>query len=145
MLRCVIQSNSELLTCRLHARLPPITQLPVGYPFNPKAIPGMLTCRPRARLPPITQRRDNRTPADAFLNRGFAFQAPAWQRCQLRQVLLTKVFRQSSQRFVGILNEIRHASRTTMRIRNIVHNACCKAHTPVPSASIFKSSLILAS
>ncbi|KAK9836342.1 hypothetical protein WJX81_007050 [Elliptochloris bilobata] len=62
------------------------------------------------QLPPITQRRDGNTPANAFLNRGFAFQAPAWQRCQLQQVLLRKVWRQASQRFVGILNEIRRGN-----------------------------------
>ena len=92
--------------------------------------PKSLTCRLRARLPPITQRRDGSTPANAFLNRGFAFQAPAWQRCQLRQVLLTKVFRQSSQRFIGILNEIRHASRADTRERGQLHGACHEAHIP---------------
>jgi len=39
-----------------------------------------------ARLPPITSRREAHSPANAFLNRGFAFQAPAWQRCGLHQV-----------------------------------------------------------
>lgn len=28
---------------------------------------------------------------DAFLNRGFTFQCPAWRRCALQEVLLTKV------------------------------------------------------
>ena len=92
--------------------------------------PKSLTCRLHARLPPITQRRDGSTPTNAFLNRGFAFQAPAWQRCQLRQVLLTKVFRQSSQRFIGILNEIRHASRTDTRERGQLHGAGHEAHIP---------------
>ena len=29
--------------------------------------------------------------SDTFLNRGFTFQCPAWRRCALQQVLLTKV------------------------------------------------------
>ena len=47
----------------------------------------------------------------AFLNRGFAFQAPAWGRCALHEVVLRKVFRQQSdQKFLRILQEIRRAS-----------------------------------
>ncbi len=38
------------------------------------------------RLPPITSRREAHSPPNAFLNRGFAFQAPAWKRCGLHQV-----------------------------------------------------------
>ena len=38
------------------------------------------------RLPPITSRREANSPPNAFLNRGFAFQAPAWKRCGLHQV-----------------------------------------------------------
>ena len=30
-------------------------------------------------------------PKDAFLDRGFAFQCPAWGQCQLNLVLLVKV------------------------------------------------------
>ena len=47
----------------------------------------------------------------AFLNRGFAFQAPAWGRCALHEVVLRKVFRQQSdQKFLRILQDIRRAS-----------------------------------
>ena len=43
-----------------------------------------------------------------FLNRGFAFQAPAWGRCRLHEVMLRKVFRQQSdQKFLRILQDIR--------------------------------------
>ena len=46
----------------------------------------------------------------AFLNRGFAFQAPAWGRCALHEVVLRKVFRQQSdQKFLRILQDIRRA------------------------------------
>ena len=46
----------------------------------------------------------------AFLNRGFAFQAPAWSRCALHEVVLRKVFRQQSdQKFLRILQDIRQA------------------------------------
>ena len=34
------------------------------------------------------------TPADAFLNFGYAFQSPAWRRLELSCVLLTRVYRQ---------------------------------------------------
>ena len=46
-------------------------------------------------------------PENSFLNRGFTFQAPAWKKCELTQVLLTKVWRQKDETFVRILNDIR--------------------------------------
>ncbi len=46
-----------------------------------------------------------------FLNRGFAFQAPAWGRCRLHEVMLRKVFRQQSdQKFLRILQDIRRGA-----------------------------------
>ena len=63
----------------------------------------------QCRLPPISKK-----PAGIegqFLNRGFAFQAPAWGRCRLHEVMLRKVFRQQSdQKFLRILQDIRHAA-----------------------------------
>jgi hypothetical protein len=59
------------------------------------------------RLPPIVKRWTAGMPENSFLNRGFTFQAPAWKSCELSQVLLTKVWRQKDQNFVGILNDIR--------------------------------------
>ena len=65
-----------------------------------------LTWRRLRRLPPISK-RPNGVPG-AFLNRGFAFQAPAWGRCRLHEVMLRKVFRQQSdQKFLAILQDIR--------------------------------------
>ena len=46
-------------------------------------------------------------PKDAFMNRGFAFQSPCWLRCDMQEVILTKVFRQADEEFVGILNDLR--------------------------------------
>ncbi len=43
------------------------------------------------RLPPITTRWTPNMGDDAFLNRGFTFQCPAWRTCALQEVLLTKV------------------------------------------------------
>ena len=58
------------------------------------------------RLPPISKRPSGID--GAFLNRGFAFQAPAWARCRLHEIMLRKVFRQASdQKFLRILQDIR--------------------------------------
>jgi hypothetical protein len=80
---------------------------------------------------------------DAFLNRGFAFQSPAWLRCEMHEVMLTKgarskrpelqdaaaltrlvrraVFRQSDEEFVTILNDLRegrgHAALAALQQR----------------------------
>ena len=70
----------------------------------------MIAC---GRLPPIMDRWQAGQPRSIFLNRGFAFQAPAWERCGLVQVLLTRVFRQRDATFVRILNDIRHAHACT--------------------------------
>ena len=43
------------------------------------------------RLPPIERRWTSGMGKDAFMNRGYTFQCPAWQACNLHQVLLTKV------------------------------------------------------
>ena len=60
------------------------------------------------RLPPIS-RKPSGVPG-AFLNRGFAFQAPAWGCCALAEVVLRRVFRQQSdQKFLRILQDIRRA------------------------------------
>ena len=61
------------------------------------------------RLPPISKKPMGID--GQFLNRGFAFQAPAWGRCRLHEVMLRKVFRQQSdQKFLRILQDIRHGS-----------------------------------
>lgn len=66
------------------------------------------------RLPPISKKPMGID--GQFLNRGFAFQAPAWGRCRLHEVMLRKVFRQQSdQKFLRILQDIRHAAEPFRR------------------------------
>ena len=60
-----------------------------------------------AQLPPVSNRAVPGQSADLFLNRGFAFQSPVWNRSGVAEVLLTKVFRQSDEDFVAILNDLR--------------------------------------
>jgi ATP-dependent DNA helicase PIF1 len=43
------------------------------------------------QLPPITKKWTPAMGNDAFLNRGYTFQCPAWRRCALQEVLLRKV------------------------------------------------------
>lgn len=59
------------------------------------------------QLPPVSQRPGSNLPPDAFLNRGYAFQSPVWNRSNITEVILTKVFRQSDEEFVAILNDLR--------------------------------------
>ena len=64
-------------------------------------------CGDFAQLPPVQTRPSPGQPPDAFLNRGFAFQAPIWNGSNVQEIMLTKVFRQSDEEFVRILNDIR--------------------------------------
>ena len=70
------------------------------------------------QLPPV--RRDTpKVPGDAaamvygpgeralFLNRGWAFEARGWRHWGVRRCELRRVFRQSDEHFVGVLNAIR--------------------------------------
>lgn len=43
------------------------------------------------RLPPIERRWTAGMSKNAFMNRGYTFQSPAWLQCNLHQVLLSKV------------------------------------------------------
>ena len=67
----------------------------------------LVVCGDFFQLPPIERRPAPGLPKDAFMNRGFAFQSPCWLRCDMHEVILTKVFRQSDEEFVGILNDLR--------------------------------------
>ena len=50
----------------------------------------VVVCGDFAQLPPIERRPSPTLPKDAFLNRGFAFQSPAWRRSGMHEVILTK-------------------------------------------------------
>ena len=77
-------------------------------PVTPALSTMHLTCF-MCRLPPISKR--HRGIDGEFLNRGFAFQSPAWGRCRLHEVMLRKVFRQQSdQKFLHILQDIRYCT-----------------------------------
>ncbi|PRW56986.1 DNA helicase ATP-dependent [Chlorella sorokiniana] len=67
----------------------------------------LVLCGDFFQLPPITTRWTPSLPKATFLNRGFCFQCPAWHRCNLECRVLTKVWRQSDQTFVSILNAVR--------------------------------------
>jgi hypothetical protein len=80
----------------------------------------------------VSKNPDYNTPNDAFLNWGRAFQAPAWKRCEFQHVLLTKVFRQKDQEFVGTLDDIRMGRNPQAAIQKLVQ--ACSRHLP-PSVS----------
>eukprot|EP00899_Mesostigma_viride_P008883 jgi/Mesvir1/17997/Mv26532-RA.1 len=68
----------------------------------------VIVCGDFFQLPPTS--RDQLSPIEhplTFLNRGYAFQAPAWRRCRFRSTLLRHVYRQKDARFSGILGELR--------------------------------------
>ena len=66
----------------------------------------MVICGDFFQLPPVPNRGVEAN-SGSFRNLGFAFQAPAWRRCNLQKHVLTEVFRQSDQKFVEVLNAIR--------------------------------------
>jgi ATP-dependent DNA helicase PIF1 len=65
------------------------------------------------QLPPVSKARGPDTPNDAFTNVGYAFQSPAWRRCGLQHTLLTRVFRQTDDEFLRLLDAIRTGKRTS--------------------------------
>ena len=80
-----------------------------------------------AQLPPVCkapggERDPSTAPRGAFVNWGYAFQAPAWERLGLTTVLLTHVFRQATDaRFARYLQAMRSgdqdlAERAMLRI-----------------------------
>ncbi len=74
---------------------------------------------PRAQLPPISrgviEPPYGTTPADAFLNFGYAFQSPAWRRLRMRSVLLTRVYRQRDGELVELLGAVRSGEPAALR------------------------------
>jgi ATP-dependent DNA helicase PIF1 len=72
------------------------------------------------QLPPVTKLTMPGTPADAFLNFGYAFQAPAWRRSKLEHVLLTRVYRQKDAEFLSLLDAVRDGRHGKKAIRRLV-------------------------
>eukprot|EP00899_Mesostigma_viride_P014768 jgi/Mesvir1/23292/Mv25952-RA.3 len=72
----------------------------------------LVVCGDFFQLPPISK---TTLPPGAhpltMLNRGYAFQAPAWQSGHLRHVLLRTVYRQRDAHFVRVLDDIRKGER----------------------------------
>lgn len=63
---------------------------------------------------PISTDPSRNTLDDAFLNRGYAFQAPAWRRCRFEAFHLRRIWRQSDANFTTLLNEIKEGSKEAL-------------------------------
>ena len=73
------------------------------------------------QLPPVTKSTTPGTAADAFLNFGYAFQAPAWRRCRMEHVLLMHAYRQKDTEFLSLLNAVRDGGREARKaVRRLV-------------------------
>ena len=72
------------------------------------------------QMPPVTKLTTPGTPTDAFLNFGYAFQAPAWRRSKLEHVLLTRVYRQKDAEFLSLLDAVRAGRQGKKAIRRLV-------------------------
>jgi ATP-dependent DNA helicase PIF1 len=73
------------------------------------------------QLPPITKSTTPGTTADAFLNFGYAFQAPAWRRCRMEHVLLMHAYRQKDTEFLSLLDAVRDGGRQARKaVRRLV-------------------------
>ncbi|KAG0609116.1 hypothetical protein M758_8G159100 [Ceratodon purpureus] len=79
------------------------------------------------QLQPVED-KDTKTCSNQFLNRGLAFEAPAWDRANLKTVILKRVFRQKDDHFVALLNGIR-TGENKAALEEIVEN--CSRPLPV--------------
>ena len=100
----------------------------------------LIICGDFFQLPPVSKAGGG-TPHDVFLNRGYAFQAPAWRRCNLAAAQLTRVFRQSDARFVGLLNALRLGGRAAEVAGRELARACGRA---LPTAEDIVATVIFA-
>lgn len=82
----------------------------------------LVLCGDFFQLPPVA-----RDPADAppgaFLNRGYAFQSPAWRRADLWCVFLTTVYRQADPTFVALLGSVKTGDA---RAAEWLHKLCAE-------------------
>ena len=94
------------------------------------------------QLPPVSRRITPSTPPEAFVNFGFAFMAPAWNRCGFRCVLLRRVFRQKDEEMVNALAALREgpASKAARKALRLIVRTCARPLTlGCPAASSAKS------
>jgi ATP-dependent DNA helicase PIF1 len=90
---------------------------------NGKAFGGiqLIICGDFLQLPPIPKRKNDiqemikagKKQEEIHCDRGFGFQAKAWEQAQLRTVELDEVFRQTNETFVRLLHEIRRGKVST--------------------------------
>jgi ATP-dependent DNA helicase PIF1 len=90
---------------------------------NGKAFGGiqLIICGDFLQLPPIPKRKNDiqemikagKKHEDIHCDRGFGFQAKAWEQAQLRTVELDEVFRQNNEKFIRLLHEIRRGKVST--------------------------------
>ena len=80
----------------------------------------LVLCGDFFQLPPVSQTVAIvsvavRYPDDVFLNRGLAFQCPAWARCSLWHLRLTTVWRQADPVFVALLDAVRYGEARALK------------------------------
>jgi hypothetical protein len=92
---------------------------------HPHTHAQQVCCGDFFQLPPISKRPSPDLPKDAFLNRGFAFQSPVWNKCEMQSVILTKGAAMHAQRM--------RAMRICVSMRRILTQACCPAHARAQS------------
>lgn len=75
---------------------------------SPRPFGGLqlVVCGDFLQLPPVPNDPPIKT-TDTFLNRGLAFQSPAWAAADFRCVVLRTVWRQRDKEFAGLLRDVR--------------------------------------
>lgn len=72
------------------------------------------------QLPPITKPLHAGITKDTFLNFGYAFQSPAWWRCGMKHVQLTRVFRQDEALFIKLLDYARRGVKSSAVLNRLL-------------------------
>ena len=96
----------------------------------------IVVCGDFHQLPPIVGGKGKEfSPQNPFLNRGYAFQSPAWKRSRMHTVELTQVFRQSEAEFVAHLQCIREGRANAAAALAALAQRCAR---PLPVSSGIK-------